>query len=1569
MPTFSIPIFITPPIAKRKLVLDVTYSLNTDQSVNIIIVNGDAINIFPYNYLAAGPNAPLEIVNITGRTVFVIFSDLEGTFVQYFNVLNARLFSYERQPETPLIQKYNALHNFYNGTGNVNDDRNYESAFTTSLLGLSEKSQLDLKLQAAYDGSVNMIWTDDANPMRIVNSRFSVNEETTIATLIDRRAKKDANTYNENNFHQTELIPRSKIIPTLVFNGLKTGGVLPGGGYRYFFKYINADGAETDIIEESRLVSVHEGNTTLSAVGSSILATTKTVSFTLSNVDQSFYGIVVYYTISLGEIDYVDKAAKIASPFIIQDDGTCTIVHTGFESIHVVNIETLSLTYSIISRSKTLDVVDNRLLVGNTAAIDIYDEELAIAASAVIIDDDVFNIKHSCLLDGTTNTNGEDNYSNPDFVYNNLGYWKGETYEVGVVFITGQGVSPVYPIQGIDNITNTIHNTDPLKRYNTMLLGGLYRGFAANGQNAMGIFRTEDRKDLWTVAGNTLTFSGTSLIVDITSIKDVSSRITGFFFVRRTRKKDVLMQGLITAVAAVPIESKFGSEYEQSGFGNWCGVGVTSSPAKGNVKYVPAPGGIMPFGVEEVMGVNTIYVPLLDGALRDVKTVSTMPGLTVTLTSVEGLDAGDSVRFTGYGTATISTVNTGASQITVSVAPAVAPPIGTAVQVGQKGSGASTDFFIQAPIRDYAALKSWAFYSPDTECAPAYYASLLSGNKVGIACGKQAFLTTQVDVIAGHQAPVNSVSILYHKISGTIDAYNPSTILGGDKSAYARYIDTGATGVAAKSFSGSTDRNIYLYWGYPIGSDSLVTANIIAKINAATDQFSRGNPIGKELAYRPGNALAFGRYIGIKLDNSVSEFSALSLIPTAENKNINAFNSLDNVGWLNGTAVTPQLGYVASIYGSTSGTPLQSQSWEARYLANEDSEYIAISKRYRVSDFFSNSLPISGVGMVLSLFGGDCFLGQSWKQVWQPRGIIEAPQTNDITAYKTTRRSLGLLSYGYAIPIPAQSNFNFNVRSKERVDQREYNVFGTDRSFLPIKGQDLIRGSRQFETGAYNTGYSAQDRSAFKQFRLDLNAPFYRFQYPNRVYVSAASDENEFVNGFTNFKGLNFKDYNTDLGAITKLISLNNVLIAVFRDGVSQIGVDERSMLSKDTGGIFTDSAQILSRANVINSEYGSSHMNSVATSNNFVYGVDFGRNKIWRTNGQTMELISDLKVQNKIASITKQLSAIALASSLNRWIDVFTRFDSRKNEMYFTFIVRDPDNILYPAGGNLTRTIVFNETLQLWICETDDVKKFAFISGDFRYSMPSFVGKYGKIYKYSIINPATTDPTVEVFGEYNKFYDNIYDMSIDYHVIDEPSLFKIFNNIFVIGNNSLPSKVTYTSDFNTLTEQVLKPYTNIRYPLFGTEAIPLPITVNAVAGTQLLTITQTVATIRATQDILKYGDFISIEGADAHTKYNYVVIKYVPNNYIMVDKLIPLGGFVSKQLYYGYGSNLPMRLADAAFEESFGSITCQFNNRFTNGMSATKLRGKWMRFKHTYEGTAPVYLTGIITDYGLSLS
>jgi len=161
---------------------DGTYPVDIARSINIVVVNGTLVELSPFEYVPI-TNTSFSIVDMIGQPT-VILTDPTGTWISNFTLTNLVLIPYTRAESTVLLPKYDALHNYYNGSGDITDDRNYSSPFNTVALNLTEQSVLDLKLQPAYDGSVNMIWTDDSNPMRIVNSRFAVSKRYKISDLV-----------------------------------------------------------------------------------------------------------------------------------------------------------------------------------------------------------------------------------------------------------------------------------------------------------------------------------------------------------------------------------------------------------------------------------------------------------------------------------------------------------------------------------------------------------------------------------------------------------------------------------------------------------------------------------------------------------------------------------------------------------------------------------------------------------------------------------------------------------------------------------------------------------------------------------------------------------------------------------------------------------------------------------------------------------------------------------------------------------------------------------------------------------------------------------------------------------------------------------------------------------------------------------------------------------------------------------------------------------------------------------------------------------------------------------------
>ena len=61
------------------------------------------------------------------------------------------------------------------------------------------------------------------------------------------------------------------------------------GNYHFYFRYVDADGNETDFVAESGLVSIFKGNT-LKTINSGLMDENayKSVKFLLNNVDSAY---------------------------------------------------------------------------------------------------------------------------------------------------------------------------------------------------------------------------------------------------------------------------------------------------------------------------------------------------------------------------------------------------------------------------------------------------------------------------------------------------------------------------------------------------------------------------------------------------------------------------------------------------------------------------------------------------------------------------------------------------------------------------------------------------------------------------------------------------------------------------------------------------------------------------------------------------------------------------------------------------------------------------------------------------------------------------------------------------------------------------------------------------------------------------------------------------------------------------------------------------------------------------------------------------------------------------------
>lgn len=365
-----------------------------------------------------------------------------------------------------LEYKYSPLHNYVKeNTGNGTDSNFGE--FTTKKLNFDLEHPLQIETQLSYDDSVNIIFTDDKNIPRLVNSRFTPKGNSTYE-VIDREGIHDTNIYHGDNFEvETSLTKKYIQIPQIDYLGFTPGGNLPCGNYHFFIKYADADGNTSDFIAETGLVSVFLGTDgDPGSVHGGIRDTNsgKGVQFQIKNLDLGYSYLQVFFErdTSDDQQNRVSKYYKISN-LIPYSTTTLKFNITGFENVVSSTEEEINLQYILFDKVKTIAQTKNRLFVGNVDTLPNYTQDLKDisiqflpyiqkqAAKNKIGEIDSEYMLQNLKEDETTHTfNGE--YYNSKNIYYNLGYANREIYRLGIVYIQENGqLSSVYNIRGIRN--------------------------------------------------------------------------------------------------------------------------------------------------------------------------------------------------------------------------------------------------------------------------------------------------------------------------------------------------------------------------------------------------------------------------------------------------------------------------------------------------------------------------------------------------------------------------------------------------------------------------------------------------------------------------------------------------------------------------------------------------------------------------------------------------------------------------------------------------------------------------------------------------------------------------------------------------------------------------------------------------------------------------------------------------------------------------------------------------------------------------------------------------------------
>ena len=324
--------------------------------------------------------------------------------------------------------------------------------FDTDELQFDINHPVDILPQYSYDGSVNLILNDGKNIPRLINSRFTPIGRNKYK-IQDRKGNNDTNIYDQGSQFDldTSLYKTYVSIPKLEFINVYQSGNMSVGNYHFYFRYVDADGNETDFVAESGVVSVFKGNT-LKTINSGLMDENayKSVKFLLSNVDSAYQYVNVYYTKSTSNIyePSVVKAYKIKQKYPVNNSLICQVYITGNEEVEEIPLSDINPFYQISQNVQTQADCQNMLFFGNIQNQNINYDELSDLSLRFCAFPDCSKSYEGVSQDYDAPV--QNTYSDPKFIYNFVGYQNHEIYRFGVVYLMNDGsLSPVFNIRGM----------------------------------------------------------------------------------------------------------------------------------------------------------------------------------------------------------------------------------------------------------------------------------------------------------------------------------------------------------------------------------------------------------------------------------------------------------------------------------------------------------------------------------------------------------------------------------------------------------------------------------------------------------------------------------------------------------------------------------------------------------------------------------------------------------------------------------------------------------------------------------------------------------------------------------------------------------------------------------------------------------------------------------------------------------------------------------------------------------------------------------------------------------------
>lgn len=814
----------------------------------------------------------------------------------------------------------------------------------------------------------------------------------------------------------------------------------------------------------------------------------------------------------------------------------------------------------------------------------------------------------------------------------------------------------------------------------------------AINENIKGVIRFQSDKDADTI-------HSLDIRINDEAMQELKKYVKGFFFVRQTRIPTILAQGITlgldqnsytptiptagglleqlsdaldkTYVTTEDINdvnyvsegflSRYQFRFKKKSSSLWSKIGTIAAITAGVV----------------ALGAATVFTAGAAGALV---AGSTLAGaVTAGSTALGGVLVAGGAVTTGLGLATgvagasaIIAVGAGTAAGLITAAIATGQEIKYGIQTWQhkKLDGRNTkcpkgykiseldgsrkvggDFENRIIIKDNSKNKTQVILCPDFEVNQAYFNQLFTGNEHLIESTK----AQGNNLLLGHSSNYFSEDVINNYRHYYIpDYYDTNSSISGTYKLISVPEDVKCVGLDNLKFR-SRAGYAEEAWQYESVGDEYKTENDKNNKSEADEETISNKQINSDIVRG-----IYGAYLGVaNTSDKLTPATTVNIyIPKYNSSNILKYIQIrmdDNSTY---SAITDRIDISES----------------DNYLVTKKSQLVNDS-----TDFYKD-------GYQFSAFRGDCYICQFTHRIIRNFNSPSAPYNDEIVDENTWKDNynpsktesyeninlgdVNAVQLGMWVTFRVRSSYNLNIRTLDSSNVDEKQMTGHARGYYPYAPMSVEGTYKIPESHIYNKGFSKSLSDRWNNLLPDV--PYIKNWFGTRIMYSDIHINDAYKNGYRVFRKTRSVDYTREYGEITKLISLNSNLLIIFEHGIAVAPVNQTAV--QQTSGQLVATSRVLPEApTVISDMFGSQWADSIlktpgkrGDSTQYVYGVDTVAKKIWKTDGNSLTCISDVKVQEFLNNnITLgERETIPILGIRN----VKTCYNSYKGDVMFTF-------------------------------------------------------------------------------------------------------------------------------------------------------------------------------------------------------------------------------------------------------------------------------------------------------------